>query len=79
MIKISQNEQTIRANEIGQVHITDIRSEGCSVLFSSENSETDNSIEYVTLLPDSRNIEILFSSLNYNSNLNRKIKYAYKM
>ena len=61
----------------GQVLITDVKSDNRSVLFSPAGSETGNSVHKITLSPETRNIEILFSALSYTSG--RRIKYAYQL
>lgn len=60
-----------------KVYITDVRTDGRSVLFEPIEKEKGNSLSYIKLLPNARNIEILFSSFPYESH--RHVKYAYKM
>lgn len=77
-IKISANQPS--SNHIfddDKVYITDVRTDGRSVLFSPIKKEANNSISQIKLMPNSRNIEIRFSSFPYE--MHRYIKYAYKM
>lgn len=60
-----------------EVFITDVKSNNVSMLFSPTSHNEKNSTQHLTLSPENRNIEIVFSSLKYVSN--KKIKYAYKM
>lgn len=76
-IKILPDRQDVRRNQAGQVLVTDVKSDNRSVLFSPVGRETGNSVHQITLLPDARNVEIVFSTLTYTSN--RRIKYAYQM
>lgn len=76
-IKILPDRQDINNKYIGQVLITDVKSDNRSVLFSPVGSEIGNSIHKITLSSDARNIEILFSALSYTSG--RKTKYAYQL
>ena len=47
------------------------------MLFSPAGPEIGNSVHQITLSPEARNIEILFSALSYTSG--RRIKYAYQL
>lgn len=76
-IKILPDRQNTNNKRTGQVLITDIKSDNRSVLFSPAGSETGNSVHKITLSPEVRNIEILFSALSYTSG--RRIKYAYQL
>ncbi len=76
-IKILPDRQEARSNQAGQVLVTDVKSDSRSVLFSPVDREAGNSVHQIMLLPDARNIEIVFSTLTYTSN--RRIKYAYLM
>lgn len=76
-IKILPDRQNTNNKRTGQVLITDIKSDNRSVLFSPAGSETGNSVHQITLSPEARNIEILFSALSYTSG--RRIKYAYQL
>jgi signal transduction histidine kinase/ligand-binding sensor domain-containing protein/DNA-binding response OmpR family regulator len=76
-IKILPNRQEVKRNLNKPVLVTDVKSDNRSVLFSPIGRETGNSVHQITLLPDARNIEILFSTLSYNSR--RRIKYAYQL
>ncbi|WP_308765163.1 response regulator [uncultured Bacteroides sp.] len=74
-IKILPNGRTERKNKHRQVLISDVKCENRSVLFSPVGAEIGNSVREITLLPDARNIEIIFSAVSYTSN--RRIRYAY--
>lgn len=63
--------------ETNRTYITDIKVDNRSILFMPTTKETGNSINQIALTSDSRNIEILFSSLEYRSN--QKIRYAYQL
>nr|WP_320946782.1 two-component regulator propeller domain-containing protein [Bacteroides intestinalis] len=76
-IKILPDRQNTNNKRTGQVLITDVKSDNRSVLFSPAGSETGNSVHKITLSPETRNIEILFSALSYTSG--RRIKYAYQL
>lgn len=76
-IKILPDRQNTNNKRTGQVLITDVKSDNRSVLFSPADSETGNSVHKITLPPEARNIEILFSALSYTSG--RRIKYAYQL
>ncbi|MCD8044589.1 MAG: response regulator, partial [Tannerellaceae bacterium] len=76
-IKISPDRQDIKRNHTRQVVVTDVKCDNRSVLFSPSGKETGNSVDQITLLPDARNIEILFSTLSYTSG--RRIRYAYQL
>ena len=76
-IKILPDRQNTNNKRTGQVLITDVKSDNRSVLFSPAGSETGNSVHKITLSPETRNIEILFSTLSYTSG--RRIKYAYQL
>lgn len=76
-IKILPDRQNTNNKRTGQVLITDVKSDNRSVLFSPAGSETGNSVHKITLSPEARNIEILFSALSYTSG--RRIKYAYQL
>ena len=76
-IKIVSDKQNVNKSKVGQVLITNVKSDNRSVLFAPIGQETGNSIRQITLLPDARNIEFIFSALSYTSS--RRIKYAYRM
>lgn len=60
-----------------QVYITDIKIHNHSLLQGNANKKFDNQNLSLVIEPDDRNLEIYFSSLNYNYPL--KINYAYKL
>lgn len=76
-IKILPDRENIKKSLSGQVFITDVKCDNRSVLFSPVGRERGNSIHRITLLPDARNIEFIFSALSYTSG--RRIKYAYRL
>lgn len=76
-IKILPNRQYANRKDAGQALITDVKSDSRSVLFSPAGPEIGNSVHQITLSPEARNIEILFSALSYTSG--RRIKYAYQL
>lgn len=59
--------------------ITDVRVGNNSLFFSGDSGahKMQNTLQQITLDPDDRNIEILFSSLNYFPN--QETQYAYKL
>jgi len=76
-IKILPDRQDANRKYNGQVLVTDVKSDNRSVLYSPVGLEIGNSVQQITLLPEARNIEILFSALSYTSS--RRIKYAYQL
>lgn len=76
-IKIRPASQNVKKNEAGRVVVTDVKCDNRSVIFSPSVRESGNSIDQITLLPDARNIEILFSTLSYTSN--HRVRYAYQL
>ena len=75
-VRINKDRMTKQYNQLFDVRITDVEVEGRSVFFYPEENE-DNTIDQITLSPDAEDIEILFSSFNYQEA--RRIRYAYKM
>lgn len=75
--RICVNQQ-MRCNNavLDRVCISDVKSDGKSVLFSTTNEE-ESSVSEILLKPEARNIEIHFSSFPYLSH--RYAKYAYMM
>ncbi|MDL2213456.1 response regulator [Bacteroides sp. OttesenSCG-928-D19] len=76
-IKILPNRQEVKRVPTGQVLVTDVKADNRSVLFAPSGREAGNSMHRITLLPDARNIEVIFSTLTYTSG--RRIKYAYQL
>lgn len=76
-IKILPGRQDVNRKDAEKVLITDVKCDNRSVLFSPIKEEIGNSSKTITLLPEARNIEILFSALSYTSG--RRIKYAYQL
>ncbi len=60
-----------------QVQITDIKVQSESILFPHKKNKLDSTKNILRLAPDDKNIEIYFSTLNYNNP--EKIRFAYKL
>lgn len=60
-----------------KVVITDIKIQNSSVFYGNHNVRFDNQNKHLTLKPNEKNIEIVFSTLNYISP--SKIQYVYKL
>ncbi len=75
--KFSLLDLAMQKEENPKVLISDVKISGQSLLHGSENFRLKAVSQKLTLLPDDKNIEIYFTSLNYT--YPEKIIYAYKM